>query len=132
MGSQSHIVAGIDMTDLYPAPFPDDIATIELGTISVAKLLAGDAEEAKRIFAFCQDPGFFNLDLTDHPDGVQLLRHAVHCNRLANKMFALPIDRKREFLTRQDRGAGVFDCGYFTKDVLPNGEVKYNETMNVS
>ncbi|KAI1075024.1 hypothetical protein F5B20DRAFT_573738 [Whalleya microplaca] len=116
MGSLSkYVVAGVDMTDLYPVPFPDKLPTVELETISIARLLSGDEEEARRIYEFCRDPGFFQLDLTDHPEGL---------------FTSLSIDQKREFKIRQEGGAGVFDMGYFTQDVLPSGEVKYKETMN--
>ncbi|KAK3360560.1 hypothetical protein B0T25DRAFT_449582 [Lasiosphaeria hispida] len=125
------VVAGVDMTDLYPLPFPDDLPTVDLQTVSIAKLLSKDEAEAQRIFSFCRDPGFFLLDLTDHPEGVALLQDAAECARLAKKLFkGLSIDRKREYKTRQGGGAGIFDMGYFTRDVLPNGDVKYNETMN--
>ncbi|KAK3311876.1 oxidoreductase [Apodospora peruviana] len=134
MGSlgEKYVVAGVDMTDLYPVPFPDNLPTVELQTVSVAKLLSHDEQESQRIFAFCKDPGFFLLDLTDHPEGVRLLQDATDCCRLAKKLFtSLTIDQKREYKTRSaGGGAGIFDMGYFTRDILPSGDVKYNETMN--
>ena len=106
------VVAGIDMTDLYPVPFPDGMFTVDLQTVSIAKLLSQDPTEAQRIFSFCRDPGFFLLDLTDHPEGVALLRDAVDCARLGRKLFkTLSIDQKREYKTRQGGGAGIFDMG---------------------
>ncbi|OJJ67834.1 hypothetical protein ASPBRDRAFT_199536 [Aspergillus brasiliensis CBS 101740] len=127
---QSTVVADIDMSDLYPAPFPDDVPIVELETISLAKLLAKDPAEAQRMFAICQDPGFFYLDLTDHPDGLQMLRNVVSCCRLGQSIFPnLPMADKKAFKTR-DR-IGVFDMGYFTKDVLPDGEPRYSETINI-
>ena len=49
------VVAGIDMTDLYPVPFPDGMSTVDLQTVSIAKLLSQDPTEAQRIFSFCRD-----------------------------------------------------------------------------
>ncbi|KUI67762.1 hypothetical protein VM1G_03555 [Cytospora mali] len=94
-----YVVSGVDMTDLYPAPFPDGIATVGLGRKLLSKLLASDQQEAERIFRFAQNPGFFNVDLTDHEDGI----------------IQNIIDRSEK---------------YWTKAVLPSGEVKYNEMMN--
>ncbi|ODM21322.1 hypothetical protein SI65_02165 [Aspergillus cristatus] len=123
-------VAGIDMSGLYPAPFPDDVPIIELKTISLAKLLEKDQAETQRMFEICQDPGFFYLDLTDHPDGLQMLRDVVSCCRLGQSIFPnKPMEEKKSFKTR-DR-IGVFDMGYFTKDVLPDGEPRYSETINI-
>ncbi len=84
---ETYTVAGIDMSDLYPAPFPEDVPTVKLETISLAKLIANDEDEARRLFENCKDPGFFNLDLTDHPDGVQLLKDAVACARLTKAII---------------------------------------------
>ena len=106
----SHIVAGIDMTDLYPKPFPNDIPTIELQTVSLSKLLSRDDEEAQRIFRILKDPGFFQLDLTDDPQGVEMLRDVVECHQLAKKLFTtLPLEQKLEYKTRKQ--IGIFDRG---------------------
>jgi hypothetical protein len=69
-----YVVAGIDMSDLFPAPFPDDVKTVHLETLSLAKLLKNDEEELRRIYENCKSPGFFQLDLTDDEQGIQLLR----------------------------------------------------------
>ncbi|KZF23842.1 oxidoreductase [Xylona heveae TC161] len=125
-----HNVAGIDMSGLYPAPFPDDVPIIELKTISLAKLLEKDQTETQRMFEICQDPGFFYLDLTDHPEGLQMLRDVVSCCRLGQSIFPnKSMEEKKSFKTRER--IGVFDMGYFTKDVLPDGEPRYSETINI-
>ncbi|KAH6689848.1 oxidoreductase [Plectosphaerella plurivora] len=124
-----YIVAGIDMKELYPKPFPDNIPTIELQTVSLAKLLSKDDEEADRIFKILKDPGFFQLDLTDHPQGVELLRDVVECHGLAKKLFTtLPLEQKLQYKTRKT--IGIFDRGYFNKDPYPNGAPRWHELFN--
>ncbi len=106
---ESYNVAGIDMSDLYQAPFPEDVPTAKLETLSMAKLMANDEDEARRLFENCKDPGFFNLDLTDHPDGVQLLKDAVVCARLTKSVFTLPMEVKQAY--KPLPGICVFDRG---------------------
>jgi isopenicillin N synthase-like dioxygenase len=105
-----HIVAGIDMSDLYPAPFPDDVPIVELETISLAKLLAGDEDEAQTMFEILKGAGFFYLDLTDHPEGLKILEDAVACCRLSQTIFpVMSVEEKQKYKTR-DR-VGIFDKG---------------------
>ncbi len=107
---ETYTVAGIDMSDLYPAPFPEDVPTVKLETISLAKLIANDEDEARRLFENCKDPGFFNLDLTDHPDGVQLLKDAVACARLTKAIIpTMPMEEKKMYKMRSR--IGIFDMG---------------------
>ncbi|OTA99529.1 hypothetical protein M426DRAFT_67657 [Hypoxylon sp. CI-4A] len=124
-----YVVAGIDMSDLFPAPFPSDAKTVELETLSLAKLFAFDKAELGRIYKNCQNPGFFQLDLTDDERGVELLQDAVECARLMKKL--LPYMSVAEKETYKQRGrVGVYSMGYKTYDVLPNGQPKYTETVN--
>lgn len=145
------IVGGVDMTELYPAPFPDELPTAQLGNVSLARLIVQDRDESQRILDFARNPGFFNLDLSDHPDGIALLQNVADCCRLSKRLFhSLAHDQKTEFKTRLGSGAGILDmgyvlssgsletrpqltrrCSYWTKTILPSGEVKYNEIMNV-
>lgn len=54
------------MTDIAALPpFPDDVPVALLLKISMAKLMAGDAEEARRMSLAREDLGCFYVDLTD-------------------------------------------------------------------
>jgi hypothetical protein len=144
-----YVVAGIDMSDLFPAPFPDDVKTVHLETLSLAKLLKYDEEELRRIYENCKSPGFFQLDLTDDEQGIQLLRDAVDCARMVRQLLPnMTVEKKRTY--KQHARVGVYSKGYglalhgFSRassltwsryqafDILPNGQPKYNETINVS
>jgi hypothetical protein len=127
----SYIVEGIDMAELYPAPFPNDVLTVALKTISLRKLLEEDKEEMEKLFENCKEPGFFNLNLKDHPFGLELLREAVDCVAVVRALLpVLPMLEKRKFKTRGS--VGIFDKGYVTKEVLPEGTPRFSETFNVS
>jgi isopenicillin N synthase-like dioxygenase len=109
--SNEYVVAGIDMTDLYPAPFPDDVKTVHLETLSLAKLLQNDKEELHRIYENCKSPGFFQLDLTDHEQGIQLLRDAVDCARMVRQLLPnMTVEEKRTY--KQHARVGVYSKGY--------------------
>lgn len=108
--TNAYEMAGIQMEDLYPAPFPNDVPIVELETISLAKLLAGDEDEACRMFEIFQGPGFFYLDLTDHPEGVKILEDAVACCRLGRNIFpTMSVEEKQKYKTRNR--VGIFDMG---------------------
>ena len=107
----NYVVAGIDMSDLFPAPFPTDVQTVHLETLSLAKLLAKDEVELRRIYEKCKDPGFFQLDLTDDEQGIPLLKDAVDCARLMQRL--LPIMSVEEKMTYKQRNrVGVYSMGY--------------------
>lgn len=94
-------------------PFPDDVLTIELEIISLAKLIARDQKESQRIFELSKNTGFFNLDLRDHTDGLALLQDVDDCYRLTKRLFkSLSYEQKQEFQTRLGAGAGILDMGY--------------------
>jgi hypothetical protein len=105
-----YVVAGIDMSDLFPAPFPDDVKTVHLETLSLAKLLQNDEEELHRIYENCKKPGFFQLDLTDNELGIQLLRDVVDCARLVKQLLPnLSVEEKRTY--KQHSRVGVYSKG---------------------
>ncbi|THC96911.1 hypothetical protein EYZ11_003628 [Aspergillus tanneri] len=68
-----YLPAGIDMYDLFPAPFPTDAKTIHLEILSLAKLLQHDQVELQYIYENCRDPGIFQLDFADEEQGIHLL-----------------------------------------------------------
>ncbi|KAB8228277.1 2-oxoglutarate-dependent dioxygenase [Aspergillus alliaceus] len=124
-----YVAAGIDMSDLFPASFPTDVKTVHLETLSLAKLLERDENELRRIYDNCKNPGFFQLDLTDDEQGVQLLRDAVDCARLMKRLLPnMSVEEKRTY--KQHTRVGVYSKGYQVYEILPNGQPKYNETVN--
>lgn len=128
--AENYTAAGIDMSDLFPEPFPTDIKTVHLETLSLAKLVAQDQGEQQRVFEHCKTSGFFQLDLTDHEEGIQLLRDSAECARLMTKVLpTMSIEDKRSYKQR-DR-VGVYSMGYQVYDTLSNGQPKYNETVNI-
>ena len=100
----------LDMEDFAPAPFPDDVPTIDLEKISLNKLLNNDEFEARKMFEICASTGFFYLNMMDHPKGRNLWEDACHACRVGKQV--LPnhsIEEKQTYKTR-DR-FGIFDKG---------------------
>lgn len=62
--------------DFFPEPFPDDLPTISLERICLAKLLDNDPREARRLFEVFVENGFCCLDLASHPKGMKLMEDA--------------------------------------------------------
>ncbi|KAI5861492.1 putative oxidoreductase [Durotheca rogersii] len=81
--------------DLYP-PFPTDVPTVELETISLSKLLAGDAAEQDRVFKACAGRGFFYLALAGNETGDALLRGSEEIARVGERVFKLPLEEKMQ------------------------------------
>ncbi|KAI0378873.1 putative oxidoreductase [Hypomontagnella monticulosa] len=82
--------------DLYP-PFPPDIPTVELQTISLTKLLAGDAVEQNRVFSACVGRGFFYLDLGGCQVGETIRNGAEQIALVGERVFQLPLDEKLKY-----------------------------------
>ncbi|KAI0173178.1 putative oxidoreductase [Hypoxylon sp. FL1284] len=82
--------------DLYPE-FPDEYPSVELQTISLPKLLAGDAGERDRVFDACSGRGFFYLDLGGCADGDAIMTGADEIARLGSRVFELPLDDKMQY-----------------------------------
>jgi hypothetical protein len=99
--------------EYYPAPFPSEgLQTFELQRISLAKLLDGDYEEGKRVFNICSNEGFFYLDLTTHPKGIELLEYAHRMHHMGrDAMTNTSLSEKREFPIRPAY-IGLLDTGY--------------------
>ncbi|KAI1371458.1 putative oxidoreductase [Hypoxylon crocopeplum] len=82
--------------DLYP-PFPEGIPTVELQTIALSKLLAGDAAEQDRVFNACVGRGFFYLALDGCPEGETILRGADQIALTGERVFKLPLAEKMAY-----------------------------------
>ncbi|KAH7043360.1 oxidoreductase [Macrophomina phaseolina] len=123
------VLTDFGMEDLYPAPFPEDVPTVKLEVISLAKLIANDKGEAEKVVDIFKEAGFFQLDLTDHPDGRELLKRAVSCCRIGMDVFKLPLEQKRQYKMRGPDA--VLDKGYFTKFLTEDRKVRFNENVNI-
>lgn len=96
--------------DLIPQPFPDNVPTAPLGSISLAQLDAGEAGARQRVGHAMRHVGFFYLDLRGHEVGMALLREAVECCRLTkDTLIGLPMELKEQYKVREELGA--FDRG---------------------
>ncbi|KAI0532711.1 hypothetical protein GGR58DRAFT_522543 [Xylaria digitata] len=83
--------------DQYP-DFPDGFPTIELETISLAKLLIDDdIVEQDRVFEICKGRGFFYLDLAGCEAGATIVKGANQAAAAAEDVFKLPLDEKMTY-----------------------------------
>ena len=99
-----------DMDKLYPAPWPEDLRTISLETISLSKILTNDPDECSKVFEICTREGFFYLDMLDHPTGRKMWEDAcVACQVGHDTLPQRSVEEKRLYKVR-DR-PGVFDLG---------------------
>jgi isopenicillin N synthase-like dioxygenase len=95
--------------DAYP-DFPSGSSTVDLETISLAKLLLDkDEGERDRVFSICKGRGFFYLDLAGHPEGDVIAASADKIGAIAEDVFKLPLEEKMKY--RLQSGAGSLD-GY--------------------
>ncbi|OTB03858.1 hypothetical protein M426DRAFT_73754 [Hypoxylon sp. CI-4A] len=93
--------------DLYP-PFPDNVPTVDLQTISLAKVLDGDAAEQDRVFEACIGRGFFYLDLSNCETGETILHGADQIALAGERFFQQPLDEKM----KQNMGKNLFGYKY--------------------
>ncbi|KAI1637827.1 hypothetical protein F4809DRAFT_649626 [Biscogniauxia mediterranea] len=82
--------------ELYP-DFPEGFPTVELQTISLAKLLSGDAVEQERVFRECKGRGFFYLELAGCAPGEVIARDSHAMALLGEEFFKQPIDEKMKY-----------------------------------
>jgi len=75
-------------------PFPDDVKTAPLVTLSLPKLLASDPAEVASFFQVSQNLGFFYLSVLGCPEGDQLYADAQDLLELQKQFFDLPDDQK--------------------------------------
>lgn len=98
--------------DTYPE-FPAGLPTVELETISLRKLLDGDAAEQDRVFAVCQGRGFFYLELAGTDSGAALAQGAEDLARLGAEVFALPPEEKMQYRGARTRSSrSIFGYKY--------------------
>ena len=83
---------------LYP-PFPKDLPTAPLGSISLQTLedASSSFPECATLFEACRTLGFFYLDLTGSELGESILRESEELNKLQQQFYALPHESKDEY-----------------------------------
>lgn len=87
-------------TELFEAipPFPGDIPTASMSTISLAGLKSGDEAAAKNLLAACQELGFFLLDLSEDNLGKELIEDIDQLFSVGKIIMDLPATVKEEYL----------------------------------
>lgn len=112
----------------YP-PFPEDVPTCSLFTISLSKLLARDETETQRLIQACQEIGFFYLDLQDVGSTSKILEDVERIFHTAVDLFDQPLEEKMKY----DFSGRNSYFGYKTTgaEVLRDGHVDRNESYNV-
>jgi isopenicillin N synthase-like dioxygenase len=119
-----------DSSTLFP-PFPDNIATAPLVTISLSKLVTNSEDEHARLFDAARSLGFFYLDMRGSPAGERLLREANDMFALMEDFFSLPLEEKQKYnFAAQKMYYGYKGIG---KEVVDGkGTRDRNEIYNVS
>ncbi|KAI0399347.1 hypothetical protein F4802DRAFT_50492 [Xylaria palmicola] len=96
--------------DAYP-DFPAGFPTVELETISLAKLLQDQdqdqdaAAEQARVFEVCKGRGFFYLDLAGCEAGETVARGADRIAAVAEAVFKLPLEEKLNYQVQYGDGS---------------------------
>lgn len=111
-------------------PFPNNIPTAPLLTISLSALLAHDPTEQARCYSACQDLGFFYLSL-DGPAGSSLLSSSASLFDLMPRFFDLPVEEKQKY-DFKDRGSYLGYKGLGGGYVDAKGGKDGNEFFNVA
>lgn len=79
-------------------PFPDNVPTASMHTVSLADLRRKDEDAAKSVFAACQELGFFLLDLHGDELGEAIMDEIDQLFHLADDIMNLPEDVKAQYL----------------------------------
>ncbi|KAL9106154.1 MAG: hypothetical protein Q9227_008802 [Pyrenula ochraceoflavens] len=78
-------------------PFPEDVRTADMSTISLASLISGDAPSAKNMLEACQKLGFFLLDLRGDKLGEALSAEIDKLFAAGKEIMNLPHDVKEQY-----------------------------------
>ena len=112
-------------------PFPDDVRTAPLLTISLKKLVEDDTGERQRLFEASKSLGFMYLDMRGCEAGERLLREADKMFWLMDFFFDLPMEEKAKCdFSSQGSYFGYKGKGREVMD--DQGTKDYNEMYNVS
>lgn len=108
--------------ETYP-DFPVGFPTVELETISLAKLLANnDPAEADRVFEVCKGRGFFYLELPGCPAGEIIAEGANKVAAVAEDVFKLPLEEKLKYQIHGDSLDGYKFAGATRADKDGTGD----------
>lgn len=78
--------------------FPHDLQPIaQIATVSLAKLVAGDAREAEAMLHACRTLGFFLLDLAGDPVGERMIAEVDTVFDVVRQTMELNMDEKNKF-----------------------------------
>ncbi len=75
-------------------PFPNDVPTAPLVSVSFAKLEVNDASESSSFFTSCKNLGFFYLDMIGSTLGETIVSEAEELNTMQQQFFNLPNEVK--------------------------------------
>jgi hypothetical protein len=75
-------------------PFPDNIKTAPLASVSFKDLENYDADASTALFKACKDLGFFYLDLFGSELGEKIIGESETLNTLQKEFFELPNEVK--------------------------------------
>lgn len=92
--TNGHSIAAFKPSN-YP-PFPDPQPTLELETISLAKIHQKDQSELSRLLDLCKAHGFFYLDFSATSSS-RIGEQGEQLAKLAEQTFALPLEEKERF-----------------------------------
>lgn len=112
-------------------PFPSNIPTAPLVTISLAKLLSSDPKEHASLYTASKSLGFFYLDMRGCAEGEKLLEDAEVMFGLLQDFFDLPTEEKKKYdFASEGKYFGYKGMG---AEVVDNkGTKDGNEIYNVS
>ena len=79
-------------------PFPNDVQTARMSTISLASLTFGDEIGAKCVLDACQELGFFLLNLNGDVLGESLIKEIDELFGVMKEVMNLPEDVKEKYL----------------------------------
>lgn len=123
--------ATTELNDRYPAPFPNDVQTIELQKITIKQLLdfGGDGT-SQRLFDILSAEGFFYLDLNSPGQGQEFLEAANELHDAAKHVFNdISVEEKETYLG--DPFKGELDKGYRALAKDDEGRPRVAEVLNV-
>ncbi|PVH96306.1 oxidoreductase [Periconia macrospinosa] len=89
-------MASRTLFDALP-PFPDNVVTAPIQTISLKELSSGSFDASKSLFEACRDLGFFLLDLGDDVIGEQLVGQIDQLFRISRDIMHLPKEVKIQY-----------------------------------
>jgi isopenicillin N synthase-like dioxygenase len=124
--------------DIFPdlPPFPGNVPTAPLFSISLEKLLNHDSEEEERCWKACCELGFFYLDLRmsnstgQSIDGEALLQDSKRLFEVMNEFYDLEVQEKTKY-DFKDQGSYFGYKGYGEGFIDKQGTRDRNEFYNV-